>query len=201
MIRAVISDLGKVILWFDNKIFFRKLAPHSPHSPEKIRERILSNFNLVELFDKGKLTPEEFYEKVAVIFDAKISRDDFFAAYRDVFWLNPPVLPVLKKLRGQCRLVLLSNTDIARFGYIREKFPEILIFDAYVLSYEVGFMKPHPKIYEAALEEVGALASECVFIDDLDENIEGAGRLGMKTVLYKPGTDLEKELQALGLIF
>lgn len=155
MIRAVISDLGKVILWFNNTIFYRRMTAYCPHSEGEIREIVHRSAEFVELFDSGKITPREFYARAIQKLDARVSYEDFFAAYRDVFSLNRPALDVLIKLRGKYRLILLSNTDVVRFAYIKSKFPEILIFDEYVLSFEVGSMKPHPEIYREALKGEG----------------------------------------------
>ncbi|MDH7512918.1 MAG: HAD family phosphatase [Clostridiales bacterium] len=201
MIRTIISDLGKVVLWFDNAIFFRKIAATCSLSEEKIREVVHRRAEMIELFDTGRITPQQFYDRATAELNASVNYEDFFAAYTDVFWLNPPVLELYKKLRGKYRLVLLSNTDVVRFSFIKDNFPEILIFDAYVLSFEVGVMKPHPRIYQEALKSAGAEASACVFIDDMEENIRAAANLGFKTILYQPRTDLEKELRALGLTF
>ncbi len=199
MIRTIISDLGKVVLWFDNKIFFRKMAACCSIPEEKIREVVHRRAEMIELFDTGRITPQQFYSRATGELDASVSYEDFFAAYSDVFWLNPPVIKLYKKLKGKYRLILLSNTDVVRFSFIREKFPEILIFDAYVLSFEVGVMKPHRRIYQEALRRAEAEAPACVFIDDMEENIRGAADLGIKTILYQPGTDLVRELRAFGL--
>jgi FMN phosphatase YigB (HAD superfamily) len=201
MIRTIISDLGKVVLWFDNKIFFRKIATYCSCPEERIKDVINRRGEIVELFDTGRMTPQQFYSRATGELNVSISCKDFFAAYCDVFWLNPPVIELYKKLRGKYRLILLSNTDVVRFSFIREKFPEILVFNAYVLSFEVGVMKPHPKIYQEALERAEAEAPACVFVDDMEENIRGAAEFGLKTILYQPGINLEKELRACGLDF
>ena len=88
-----------------------------------------------------------------------------------------------------------------RFGFIKKKFPEILIFDEYVLSFEVGHMKPHPLIYIKALEKAGVKANESIFIDDIKENIEAAQNLGIGGILFGPQTNLEAELREKGLSF
>jgi len=199
MIRAVISDLGRVILWFDNRVFFRKMTGYCAYSEEEIRGIVHKNSEFIELFDSGKITPQEFYSRVTARLGASMSYDDFFAAYVDVFSSYSSALEILRGLKAKFRLILLSNTDVIRFAFIKSKFPEILIFDDYVLSFEVGYMKPHPEIYRAALKKAEAKAPEAVFIDDMAENIKGAESLGMKGILYKPDTDLEAELRALGL--
>lgn len=201
MTRAVISDLGKVVLWFDNTAFYRKMAVWSPFSAERIGEIARRTPEFVELFDLGRLTPREFHERLLAKLEARVGFDEFMAAYVDVFSVNVPVLDILRRLKIAYRLVLVSNVDPVRFAFIRHSFPETMIFDDYVLSYELGMMKPDERVYRTALEKAGAGPSECVFIDDLEVNIAGARALGMPAVLYRPETDLEQELRQLGLSF
>jgi FMN phosphatase YigB (HAD superfamily) len=199
MITTVISDLGNVILFFDNGIFFKKMTAYCDHSEKQIRELARVHFGLVILFDSGKISPHEFYKGTVDRLGARISEAEFYSVYCDVFWLNSPVFEILKKLRGKYSLVLLSNTDICRFAFIKRRFPEILIFDHRVLSFELGILKPDPAIYFTALEKAGVRAEESVFIDDLQENIDGAGKVGIQGILYDRETDLETQLAALGL--
>ncbi len=196
---AVISDLGKVVLWFDNSIFYRKMANYCLLSAVEIREIVHQSPEFLELFDLGKMSPVEFYRWAIGRFGARMSYDEFMAAYVDVFSLNLPVFELLQKLKPKYRLILVSNVDPARFGFIQKKFPEILIFDGYVLSYELGLMKPDPRVYEEALKLARAEPPACVFIDDMEENVRAAEALGIKGILYKPTVNLEKELASLGV--
>ncbi|MBE0711228.1 MAG: HAD-IA family hydrolase, partial [Candidatus Aminicenantes bacterium] len=93
------------------------------------------------------------------------------------------------------------NTDPERFVFVRHRFPEVLFFDAYVLSYELRLLKPDPAIYMAAARLAGTLPGECVFIDDMEENIAGAVATGLAGINYRPETDLAAELKKLGLRF
>ena len=77
----------------------------------------------------------------------------------------------------------------------------MFIFDDYVLSFEAGYMKPDLRIFQIALERAKARAGECVFIDDLEENIEAAAKMGIHTIHFKAQTDLKTELCKLGLSF
>lgn len=201
MIRCVISDLGKVVVSFDNSIFFAKMAECCPYSKEDVDNLTTTHFYLIELFDKGELTPHEFYRRVIETFKADIDYEKFFSIYNDVFSLDPEVLNILKKLKGRYRLVLLSNTDVMRYSFIKKRFPEILIFDDYVLSYEVGAMKPDPQIYRVALKKARAKPEECVFIDDIKENVDAAIGLGIRGIVMEPQTDLRAALQEFGLTF
>jgi len=199
MIKSVISDLGKVLIFFDNSIFIQNMAEHSPLSGKEMMSKVYGHQDLLKFFDTGKVTPDEFYERAKILLQTQIDRKTFYSLYNDVFSLNPPAVETLKKLKPHLRLVLCSNTDVERFGFIRREFPEILIFDDYVVSYEVGFMKPHPRIYEVALEKAAARADECIFIDDREENIAAAQDLGIGTILFSPDTDLDSELRLKGI--
>lgn len=202
MIRAVISDLGKVVLWFDNDIFIRNLAAHCDLSVEEIKAAAHSNMELITAFDKGGISPREFYERIVKAVGARMSREKFFAIYNNVFWLNARAVEVLKRVKPtSSKLLLLSNTDPERFGFVRKRFSQILIFDDYILSYELGLVKPEPGIFREAARRAGCAADECVFIDDLPENVEAAVSLGAKGVVYTPTTDLVAELARLGLAF
>lgn len=198
-IKCVISDLGKVILFFDNFIFFQKIAEHCPFSAQDISERVHRHMDLIRSFDTGEIESEDFYREVVQKLEADVGKKNFFRMYNDVFSLNLPVLDLLRRLKTNHKLILLSNTDVERFGFIQKEFPEILFFDEYVLSYEAGYMKPHPEIYMRALNKARIRAEECVFLDDLQENIEGAECVGMNVILYEPHTDLEAKLKQMNV--
>ncbi len=200
MIRAVISDMGRVVLWFDNDVFIRKLAASSTVSEENIKEAAHWNLDLLTDFDRGAISPGDFYRRVVRAVGSGIGEAEFYALYNDIFRLNPPALDVLRKHKAAGKaLILLSNTDVRRFGFIRETYPEMLIFDDYVLSFELGMVKPEPAIYLEAARRAGCRPEECVFIDDMPENVEAAMKLGMAGILYRPETDLAAELERLGL--
>jgi putative hydrolase of the HAD superfamily len=75
------------------------------------------------------------------------------------------------------------------------------LFDAIVISGEVGLHKPGPEIFELALTEIGLAAAECVFIDDLRENIAGAEALGITGILHRgPDSTLPELERLLGLV-
>ncbi len=86
-----------------------------------------------------------------------------------------------------------------RWTFIKRRFPEILIFDAYVLSFDQGAMKPDPAVFREVLGLTETRPEAAVFIDDLRDNIEGAARMGLNALVYGPQIDLETELADLGV--
>jgi len=92
---------------------------------------------------------------------------------------------------------LISNSWGAG-RYDREAFPEM--FDAVVISGEVGLHKPEREIFELGAERAGLPPSECVFVDDLRENCEGAEAVGMTAVLHRGSdTTLPRLEELLGM--
>lgn len=199
MISTIISDFGRVVLWFENIHFYQKMTAYCGKSVDEIRAIVHRNAEFYELFDRGELTPRQFYERAVALLDARVGYDEFVAAYVDIFSRNQPVLDLYRRLKGRYKLILLSNTDPLRFGFARGKFHDAMFFDDYVLSYDVKALKPGPEIYQEAVKRADVPAASCVFIDDMEENVEGAAALELKTILYKPDTDLEGALRTLGV--
>jgi putative hydrolase of the HAD superfamily len=202
MIRTVISDLGRVVLWFDNNIFLHKLADLAGRPFDEVKTAVHGNLELVHRFDRGMLTAEDFRLAICAAVGADLDDGTFYGIYNDIFVLNPPVVEILRRVReANYKTALLSNTDPERFGFVRKRFPEILFFDDYVLSYELRLIKPDRAIYLEAARRAGCRPDECVFIDDMEENVRSAVEAGLRGIPYRPETDLEAELKKLGLAF
>ena len=199
MIETIISDLGMVLLHFDNGIFFRKMARRTSRPAEEIRKVVHDNLDLNTLFEKNAISPLDFYRNAKDLLTAEVSYEDFYADYCDIFSLNPPALELYRRVRPRLKMILLSNTDIMRWSFIKSRFPEILMFDGYVLSFDVGFMKPQLEVYRESLRLAGSRPETTVFIDDLPENVDSAARLGIRGIVYRPGVDLESELRRFGV--
>ena len=91
------------------------------------------------------------------------------------------------------RTGLLSNSwgD----GYDRSDWHEM--FDAVVISGEVGMRKPEPQIFDLALDRIGLPAGECVFIDDMPQNIAAAAEAGLVGIVHRTFDETARELEAL----
>ena len=115
--------------------------------------------------------------------------DEFFAGDRvDQTWTN-----FLRGVRPERKVCLISNAWSGLRAYItRQGFVDV--FDHMVISAEVGVMKPDPRIYRLALEELQARPDESVFIDDMLINVEAARAVGMAGIHF---TQPEKALEEL----
>ncbi len=117
-------------------------------------------------------------------------REDFWSGDR----LDGRLTEIIRSLRPAYKTGLLSNAwpDVRHLLEGNWKLADA--FDVIVLSCEVGIVKPDPRIYQLALDELKLTAGEVVFIDDFQRNIEGARRAGMQAILFK---DFDQAVEAL----
>src|ERR1700730_6660351 len=150
MIKAVIFDLGKVIIPFDFSRAYRAMAGLCPYSPEDIPKRIGSvPTDLLRQFESGQVEPEHFVEQLCGILEMPIEYGQLVAFFCSIF-LADPLIPerMWKALRRRSRLLLLSNTNAIHFPMIQENYPLLRHFDDYILYYKVGAMEPSSRIYD-----------------------------------------------------
>lgn len=197
MIRTIIFDLGQVLIPFDWRRGYQALSRHSPLPPEEIRARIKGE-RLFDAFERGKIEPEELARRIGALIELDGMEFRQFRELWSSIFLPETVLPeeMLSNLHKSHRLLLLSNTDAIHYGWVAEKYSILRHFDDAVLSFEVGARKPEPEIYEAAIRKAACRPDEIFFIDDIQENVEGARRVGIDAVRFESREQLERELRA-----
>jgi epoxide hydrolase-like predicted phosphatase len=200
VVKAIIFDLGQVIIPFDWQRGFEALSRSSPHPPEEVRRRIKET-DLFPVFERGKIEPRDLARRIGAALDLNVSYERFRELWSSIF-LPETTVPesLLSRLRATgCRLLLLSNTDIIHFEWIMERYPIMRHFDHCVLSFELGFRKPEPEIYHEAIARAGCQPSEIFFMDDRPENVEGARQAGIDAVVFQSLAQLEQELTSRGV--
>jgi 2-haloacid dehalogenase len=111
-----------------------------------------------------------------------------------------PNVNVLRKLKEHYKLFGLTNWSAETFPIVFNRYPFFKLFDGIVISGEEKLIKPDKKIFELLLERYHLKAENALFIDDNIYNIQAANEMGFATIHVRENTDLENELQALGLI-
>jgi putative hydrolase of the HAD superfamily len=105
------------------------------------------------------------------------------------------VAAVAAAKRAGVRTGLISNSWGEALPYDRDRFPEL--FDAWVISHEVGLRKPDPEIYALAASRMGVAPEACVFVDDLGGNLKPAAAMGMATVRHERAEETIPQLEEL----
>ena len=195
MIKAVIFDLGRVIVPFDFRRGYARISALTGIPAEEIPARIRPT-GLVDRFESGKIAPRDFVEKLSALLNLQCSYEEFCEIWSSIF-LPATLVPeaLLRAIAARYRLVLLSNTNAIHIDMVRATYPHLQHFHQLILSHEVGAMKPSPLIYQRAVEAAGCLPEECFFTDDIPEYVEGARRYGIDAVQFESAAQIESELR------
>jgi putative hydrolase of the HAD superfamily len=174
---VVVFDLGKVLVDFDYTIAAKKIAARSTRHIENLHD-FLGGSPLLVQFETGLLTSEQFFSEIQKATGFSGNCDEFAGHFADIFFPMQPMIELHADLRRQkIPTFIFSNTNEIAIGHIRRNFPFFGGFDGYILSYEVGAMKPHAKIYEALEKMTRRRGADIFYIDDRRENVEaGAAR-------------------------
>src|ERR1019366_709861 len=109
-----------------------------------------------------QIAPRDFVRDLSALLGLRCTYEEFCDIWSCIF-LPETLVPeeLLHAIASRYRLVLLSNTNAIHFEMIRARYPLLRHFHAFVLSHEVGAMKPSPVIYEKAVEAAACLPEEC----------------------------------------
>jgi glucose-1-phosphatase len=200
VIKTILFDLGNVIIPFDVKRAYARMAELCGCTAEEVAVRIRAT-GLVGPFEKGEIEAEPFVRELSTALKLEITHQDFCDWWNGVF-LSEPLVPdsLLEDLRSRHRVLALSNTNPIHFAMVKEAYPLLRHFDGYVLSYEVGAAKPEAKIYQEAIARAECRPEECFFTDDMAVNIEAARAHGMDAVQFVSAGQLERELRVRGAL-
>jgi len=197
---VVVFDLGKVLVDFDYSIAGRKIAERSARTAPEI-QKLLDHSPLLYRYETGLMTRQEFFEEVRKATDFRGDIEEFSGYFANIFWEIPQMIEIHATLRRrQIPTYIFSNTNDLAVLHIRRNFPFFSNFNGYILSYEVGAMKPDAKIYEALEKMAGKRGSQILYLDDRQENVDGGALRGWQVILQ---TDPERSCAAitkLGLI-
>jgi epoxide hydrolase-like predicted phosphatase len=144
--------------------------------------------------ETGKLSEDEFEQRFARRLGLGEATDLIDSMFRGMRPDERMVAAVRDARAAGIRTGLVSNSW-STSHYDRGLLAEL--FDAVVISAEVGMHKPQPEIYLLAAERLGLPPSSCVFVDDLRENCAGAEAVGMTAILHRDPADTIARMQEL----
>ncbi|HEY3762828.1 MAG TPA: HAD family phosphatase [Verrucomicrobiae bacterium] len=182
---AIVFDLGKVLVDFDYQIGARKIAARSTkHLPDF--HKFLGSSEILARFESGVLNRRQFFDEMKDFTGFKGDIEEFAGDFADIFLPIPPMIELHAELRQRgFQTYIFSNTNDIAVEHIRHNFPFFANFDGYIYSYEVGAMKPQPKIYEAMEKLCGHKGKDIIYIDDRPENIDTGAARGWSAILHE----------------
>lgn len=175
------------------------------------RDAALSRDEVVELFEKpgsyrdlerGAITFEDFYDFLCDRAGYRASLHEFRRIWSDFFdGAVPGMEEVLDRVRERYRVAFLSNSNEVHAEIIPRNYAGLFRKDdRFIFSHRFKCAKPDPDLFQRALEVIGALPQQTVFIDDLQENVVAARSLGMHAFQFTDSRTLLHDLAGEGLL-
>ena len=197
IVRNVIFDLSGVVLdWNPDEILSR--FQHDPQLRMQLRQALFGHADW-QSFDRGGLTEAELIDRTHVrIGRPRSELVEIVEAVRESLVAKPDTLQLIRALyqRG-IPLYCLSNMPASIYAHLRIRHAFWDLFRGIVISGEVRMIKPEPEVFTHLLEQFSLRAAESVFIDDLPVNVEAAGRIGLRTILFRDAAQCQRELRGL----
>lgn len=196
--KNVIFDLGGVLIYFNPRELIEKIFVDSEEKPYQLIQAVYTQPWLD--MDRGKLTRPEVVKALAATYDPAQ-----MCLFMDAvpLYLNPLAdgLRILQDVKNRgYKVFVLSNLPDYAHDAILHHAGFFDPFDGAIFSYQVGFAKPDPEIYQALLTKYNLMADECLFIDDLVKNIDAGKALGIDGIVCDDHSRVRGELVNRGIL-
>ena len=139
--------------------------------------------NIIYQADIGKIDRNELWKQFAGI--CGVSYEDVMVDLKDFDGLDKRLLEFIEDKKTDYKIGMISNVGQ---GFLERMFtdkPAEHYFNFMALSSTVGIVKPDERIYTLTAEKLGVKPEECLFVDDIDRNVEGAKNAGMQAFKYQ----------------
>jgi putative hydrolase of the HAD superfamily len=204
-LRAIVSDFGGVLTTplFAAFAAFQDEVGISPENLGKAMRVGLAEGEDLPLFrlERGEISEDEFIERLEDGLESILGHRPHLHHFRQKFWgalhPNEEMIALMHELKASgLKMAMLTNNVREWEPLWRSMLPVDEIFEEIVDSAFVGCRKPEARIYELTLERIGMPAEACLFIDDLEPNIEGAEAAGMSAVHFRDNAQAIAEIRA-----
>jgi glucose-1-phosphatase len=199
-IRAIIFDIGRVLVRIDPERATQGLAASGSLSPSELWTAIEKDPQWPD-WQEGRISPRDWYLHLARRLGGDFTFEQFTEAWNRV--LDPKPIhedAFFEKLSKRYRLALLSNTDRIHVRHLETSYNFFSFFPTRIYSCAVAASKPNPLIYREALRSLKVQAQEAVYIDDVPAYVEAAQRLGMDGIRFESPDQLVADLASRGVV-
>lgn len=199
-VKAVVFDLGGVLIDWDPRYLYRKLLDDEAAVEEFLATVCTPAWNAEQ--DRGR----PFAEGVAELVERHPAHAAAITAYHERWaeMLGGAVdgtVEVLAELRAAgVPVYALTNWSAETFGVARERFEFLEWFDGVLVSGEERMIKPDPAIFRLLLDRFGLDPEATFYVDDSEPNVAAAGRLGFDAVRFTSPAQLRRDLVARRLL-
>lgn len=194
---AILFDLGRVLIELDGP----PLKNHWLYEPISEEEswRRWGSSETVALFESGKISEEQFLQRIIPEQNIKLSQEDFKQEYsRWPKCIYPGVESALDSLRQSHTLAFYSNTNQLHTCLFMDEWRFGAYFDYCFCSHEIGYFKPDPIGFKYVADAMGVEPEKILFLDDNQNNVDGAKNLNFNAHCVIGFEQAKKVLSSFG---
>ncbi len=200
MKKIIVFDLGGVLIDWDPRRLYRKLMDSEEQVNYFLENVCTSEWNLQQ--DKGRLIVDAVNERIALFPQHEAMIRTYYDRWEEM--LDGEIkgtVDVFRTLKNAgYDIYALTNFSAENMIKARQIYKFLDWFNGIVVSGDEKLIKPDPRIYEILLDRYRLSADQCIFIDDMPENICSADKLGLQTIHFKSSSMLEKSLLDLEIL-
>jgi putative hydrolase of the HAD superfamily len=195
-IRALLFDLGGVIVDIDWEAAFAHWARHAGCDAASLRRRF-SFDEAYERHERGEIDARAYYDSLRRSLGIDVPHEELDAGWKAIFpGLVAPTVALLRELEGRVPLYLFSNTNLAHREAWSTRFAQALApFDRIFTSCEIGARKPEREAFDHVARAIGLPCEAILFFDDTEANVAGARAAGMPAVHVRSPEDVRQAVQ------
>ena len=196
--RALLFDLGGVVLEFDFGRAFASWAAASGADPNTLRRRFGFD-DAYKQHERGQIDASQYFAHLRCLLQVDLSDDALATGWNAIFVGEMPrVRAILTKLAGCLPLYAFTNSNPTHIEECRRRFPEVLdLFRKVFVSSAIGKRKPEADAFQEISRALREPLEQIMFFDDSQENVHAAQALGMPAVHIRTTHDIERATEGL----
>lgn len=199
-VRALLFDLGGVVIGFDFGRAFRLWAARAECDPALVVERF-SLDKAYEQHERGEIEASEYFASLRQSLEINISDGDFIEGWNDVY-LGPVrgIAEVLSRAQERFPIYAFTNSNPTHKAVWEVRYAdELKPFRSIFVSSDLGCRKPDPEAFRLVASRMGFQPHQILFFDDTPGNVVGARMTGMEGVVVESAKDVRQVLSRLGV--
>lgn len=197
--KALLFDLGGVLIDIDFDLAFRAWSRHSSLPLAALRQRFLFD-EPYERHERGEIAADEYFAHLAETLELAATPDQVAAGWNAIFRGEiGSTLDRVAQARRSLPCYVLTNTNATHRACWSARYPRVAAgFDRIFASYEIGLRKPEPAAFDHVCRVTGFDPASLLFFDDTPENVNAAASYGLQSVLVRGPEDVARALQTAG---
>ena len=198
MIKAIVFDMGGVIIHFDENKYYEYLSKKYNVDENKITSIMIP---LINKFDRGDITLGVLLDSISKNIGIKIPRKSWNYVFDTDATIDWQMISLIKSLSKNYKIYMLTNVNRSRYFRTNTMLKiNNKLFNKKFISCYLHMTKPDRKIYQYVIAKTNLMPNEIIFIDDLIENVNGAREIGINSIVFRGYRDLVSKLEKINVL-